>query len=107
MLYVHKIEGDNGVGNLLTFKFTVGKKVAAEISCKISLIAGWLAVRIMDKDWMSKNRLSHEYEAGVEYFLQFASRNANNPNAMPCPCAKCGESDVEETRGGDQGAGLD
>ncbi|XP_075507619.1 uncharacterized protein LOC142544459 [Primulina tabacum] len=44
----------------------------------------------MDQDWMSKNRLSHEYEVGVEYFLQFASRNANNPNAMPCPCAKCG-----------------
>ncbi|XP_073284694.1 uncharacterized protein [Primulina huaijiensis] len=44
----------------------------------------------MDKDWMSKNRLSHEYEVGVEYFLQFASRNANNPNAMPCPCTNCG-----------------
>ncbi|XP_073131634.1 uncharacterized protein [Henckelia pumila] len=44
----------------------------------------------MDKDWMSKNRLSHEYEVGVESFLQFALRNATNPNKIPCPCTRCG-----------------
>ncbi|XP_073133518.1 uncharacterized protein [Henckelia pumila] len=44
----------------------------------------------MYKDWMSKNRLSHEYEVGVESFLQFALRNATNPNKIPCPCTRCG-----------------
>ncbi|XP_074590037.1 uncharacterized protein LOC141845943 [Curcuma longa] len=44
----------------------------------------------MDKEWMSKDRLSHEYELGVEYFLQFAMKNANDLDAIPCPCAKCG-----------------
>ncbi|XP_073154053.1 uncharacterized protein [Henckelia pumila] len=44
----------------------------------------------MDKDWMSKKRLSHEYEVGAESFLQFALRNAIDPNKIPCPCTRCG-----------------
>ncbi|XP_073153163.1 uncharacterized protein [Henckelia pumila] len=44
----------------------------------------------MDKDWMSKNKLSHEYEVGVESFLQFALGNATNPNEIPCSCTRCG-----------------
>ena len=45
----------------------------------------------MDKDWMSKDRLSREYENGVESFLQFAMENTNDPNmGISCPCAKCG-----------------
>ncbi|XP_057806813.1 uncharacterized protein LOC131021574 isoform X3 [Salvia miltiorrhiza] len=55
----------------------------------------------MDKGWMSKNRLSNEYEVGVESFLQFAVKNGKNPNVMPCPCVKCGnlrEKDVKTIR---------
>ncbi|XP_073152786.1 uncharacterized protein [Henckelia pumila] len=44
----------------------------------------------MDKEWMSKNRLSKEYDVGVESFLKFALKNSNNPDAIPCPCARCG-----------------
>ncbi|XP_073151032.1 uncharacterized protein [Henckelia pumila] len=44
----------------------------------------------MDKEWMSKNRLSQEYDVGVESFLKFALKNANHPDAIPCPCARCG-----------------
>ena len=44
----------------------------------------------MDKEWLSKSRLSHEYEDGVESFLQFAKQNAVNPDVIPCPCIKCG-----------------
>ncbi|XP_073153787.1 uncharacterized protein [Henckelia pumila] len=44
----------------------------------------------MDKEWMSKNRLSPEYDIGVESFLKFALKNTDDPDAIPCPCAKCG-----------------
>ncbi|XP_073131437.1 uncharacterized protein [Henckelia pumila] len=44
----------------------------------------------MDKEWMSKNRLSPEYDIGVESFLKFALKNVDDPDAIPCPCAKCG-----------------
>ncbi|KAH6800459.1 hypothetical protein C2S52_000923 [Perilla frutescens var. hirtella] len=43
----------------------------------------------MDKGWMRKNRLSREYEAGVDSFLTFAIQNARDPELMSCPCAKC------------------
>ncbi|XP_073120554.1 uncharacterized protein [Henckelia pumila] len=45
----------------------------------------------MDKEWMRKDTLSLEYEIGIESFLQFAMSNANDPNAIPCPCARCDE----------------
>ncbi|XP_073153400.1 uncharacterized protein [Henckelia pumila] len=44
----------------------------------------------MDKEWMSKSRLSREYEHGVEYFLKFAIKNAEDREAISCPCTKCG-----------------
>lgn len=44
----------------------------------------------MYKEWMSKNRLSREYENGVELFLQFELQNCQDSNQIPCPCAKCG-----------------
>ncbi|XP_073285420.1 uncharacterized protein [Primulina huaijiensis] len=44
----------------------------------------------MDKEWMSKDRLSHEFDVGVESFLQFALKNAIHSDAIPCPCARCG-----------------
>ncbi|XP_073139065.1 uncharacterized protein [Henckelia pumila] len=44
----------------------------------------------MDKEWMSKHRLSTEYDIGVESFLKFALQNADDPDAIPCSCAKCG-----------------
>ncbi|XP_073120763.1 uncharacterized protein [Henckelia pumila] len=52
----------------------------------------------MDKAWMSKNRLSHEYEAGVESFMQFAMQNANDPNEIPCPCTRCGNLQMKDVR---------
>ncbi|XP_073133515.1 uncharacterized protein [Henckelia pumila] len=50
----------------------------------------------MDKEWMSKNRLSHEYEVGVESFLQFAMRNATDPNEIACPCSRCGNLKLKD-----------
>ncbi|XP_073133711.1 uncharacterized protein [Henckelia pumila] len=52
----------------------------------------------MDKAWMSKNRLSHEYEVGVDSFLQFAMQNANDPNEIPCPCTRCGNLQMKDVR---------
>ena len=34
----------------------------------------------MDRIWMTKNRLSKEYEDRVEYFLKFVIENGINPN---------------------------
>ncbi|XP_073151986.1 uncharacterized protein [Henckelia pumila] len=48
----------------------------------------------MDKDWMSKHRLSTEYDIGVESFLKFTLQNADDPDAIPCPCAKCGKNEL-------------
>ncbi|XP_073120201.1 uncharacterized protein [Henckelia pumila] len=39
---------------------------------------------------MSKSRLSSEYEHGVESFLEFAIKNAEDREAISCPCTKCG-----------------
>ncbi|XP_073129709.1 uncharacterized protein [Henckelia pumila] len=49
-----------------------------------------LLTKRMDKEWMSKSRLSREYEHGVEYFLKFAIKNAEDREAISCPCTKCG-----------------
>ena len=43
----------------------------------------------MDKTWMSKDRLSKEYEAGVEYFLRVAQEIASDLLKTRCPCRKC------------------
>ncbi|XP_073298510.1 uncharacterized protein [Primulina huaijiensis] len=39
---------------------------------------------------MSKDRLSREFDVGVESFLQFALKNAIHSDAIPCPCERCG-----------------
>ena len=44
----------------------------------------------MDKEWISNDRLSHEYEAGVESFLRFAVKSVVDPKAICCPCTSCG-----------------
>jgi len=47
----------------------------------------------MDRNWIISLRISDEYERGVEEFIQFAQRNANNSGhdgaTMRCPCIKC------------------
>jgi len=32
----------------------------------------------MDQNWINSVRISDEYERGVQEFIQFAQRNANN-----------------------------
>ncbi|KAJ0078639.1 hypothetical protein Patl1_23645 [Pistacia atlantica] len=36
------------------------------------------------------NRLSNEYEDGVEFFLEFAKTRCDDPHKIPCPCIRCG-----------------
>ncbi|KAH6779685.1 hypothetical protein C2S52_010922 [Perilla frutescens var. hirtella] len=38
----------------------------------------------MNKTWMSANRLSDEYEKGVESFLQFAEQNVKDSRLISC-----------------------
>jgi len=47
----------------------------------------------MDRNWINVVRISDEYERGVEEFIQFAQRNANNSSLdgakIRCPCVNC------------------
>ena len=43
----------------------------------------------MEKDRISKDRDSLEYEIGVEKFLIYAEQNCENRKKIPCPCSKC------------------
>jgi hypothetical protein len=44
----------------------------------------------MDRSWMTSNRLSEEYEEGVDKFIQFAfEKLPNNNGRFYCPCMKC------------------
>ena len=43
----------------------------------------------MDWKWIRTNRLSTEYEKGVEEFINFVIEHANNLNRINCPCIKC------------------
>ncbi|KAF4350423.1 hypothetical protein G4B88_017064 [Cannabis sativa] len=43
----------------------------------------------MDRDWMSANRLTVKYREGVDFFLEFSAKNADNPDLVHCPCLKC------------------
>ncbi|XP_073120024.1 uncharacterized protein [Henckelia pumila] len=64
----------------------------------------------MDKEWMSNSRLSSEYEHGVESFLQFAIKNAEDREAISCPCTKCGnlkKKNVETIRAHMYSNGID
>ncbi|KAF4391700.1 hypothetical protein G4B88_005586 [Cannabis sativa] len=40
---------------------------------------------LMDRDWMSADRLSIKYREGVDLFLEFAEKKASNPNFVHCP----------------------
>ncbi|RVW68458.1 hypothetical protein CK203_060202 [Vitis vinifera] len=44
----------------------------------------------MDRSWMSKDRMSREYEEGVEYFINFALEHCPNQRGIRCPCMRCG-----------------
>lgn len=44
----------------------------------------------MDKNWMSKDRRSEEYENGVDCFCDSALHHAADPNSIRCPCLECG-----------------
>ena len=43
----------------------------------------------MDKSWITKDRLSKEYEEGVGKFIKLALENATDPSRVHCPCRKC------------------
>ncbi|XP_003554943.1 uncharacterized protein [Glycine max] len=44
----------------------------------------------MDRSWMTRPRITEEYENGVEDFLQFAAENAADFRGVYfCPCVKC------------------
>ncbi|XP_021822071.1 uncharacterized protein LOC110763563 isoform X2 [Prunus avium] len=53
----------------------------------------------MDKTWMSKDRMSKEYEDGVEQFIVFAISHASNPKLIKCPCQVCGNLMFETPKG--------
>ncbi|XP_058766672.1 uncharacterized protein LOC131640279 [Vicia villosa] len=44
----------------------------------------------MDRSWIKANRLSEEYERGVEELIQYACKNLpNNNGKFYCPCVNC------------------
>ncbi|XP_031742398.1 uncharacterized protein LOC116404339 [Cucumis sativus] len=44
----------------------------------------------MDKSWMTQNRMSREYDLGVERFIKFGLSHAKGLNSIRCPCLNCG-----------------
>ncbi|KAL4035831.1 hypothetical protein IC575_004538 [Cucumis melo] len=44
----------------------------------------------MDMAWMIKDRLSMEYEEGVDRFIEFAQKHSSGRTSMSCPCIRCG-----------------
>lgn len=50
----------------------------------------------MVKSWMTKNRMSSEYELGVKIFIEFGLRHDNSFNSIKCPCLKCGNRVYED-----------
>ncbi|XP_024043026.1 uncharacterized protein LOC112099786 [Citrus clementina] len=49
----------------------------------------------MDKSWIQCNRLSTEYEEGVQKFINFAIKNARGSSVIRCPCVDCGNLSFE------------
>lgn len=43
----------------------------------------------MDKTWMGKNRLTEEYDMGVEMFIKFGECHAKGSTSIRCPCVRC------------------
>jgi len=52
----------------------------------------------MDKTWMKKDRLSNEYEEGVDSFIEFAQIHSSGKNFIRCPCVKCGNCKMLNTK---------
>ncbi|KAL6315678.1 hypothetical protein AAG906_005769 [Vitis piasezkii] len=44
----------------------------------------------MDQSWMSEDRMSQEYEEGVEYYINFALEHCPNQSRIRYPCMQCG-----------------
>ncbi|KAA0054101.1 hypothetical protein E6C27_scaffold131G00070 [Cucumis melo var. makuwa] len=44
----------------------------------------------MDKSWMMENRMSIEYDVGVESSIKFGLSHAKGSNSIRCSCLKCG-----------------
>ena len=44
----------------------------------------------MDRKWIRADRLSIEYEKGIEEFINFVVEHADYPNCVNCLCIKCG-----------------
>jgi hypothetical protein len=43
----------------------------------------------MDRSWIKANRLSAEYEKGMDEFFQYAREKLSNNIRFYCPCVKC------------------
>ena len=43
-----------------------------------------------NRDWMSKDRRSVEYDEGVENFINFTLTHSTNHTSIKCPCLRCG-----------------
>ncbi|XP_041994040.1 uncharacterized protein LOC121744538 isoform X1 [Salvia splendens] len=43
----------------------------------------------MDRSWMSKSRVTTEYQNGLHYFLDYAFHNASMHDKILCPCKRC------------------
>ena len=55
----------------------------------------------MDKSWMMKDRLSTEYELGVNNFIENGLQHSIGHKSIWCPCLRCANSclqDVDEVR---------
>ncbi|KAK1351626.1 hypothetical protein POM88_054085 [Heracleum sosnowskyi] len=46
----------------------------------------------MDRDWLTADRRSKEFQNGVEELLLFAFENGFDENKISCPCVKCTHS---------------
>ena len=43
----------------------------------------------MDRNWMHARRNSDEYEHGIEEFIEFARKHAEDATHILCPCIDC------------------
>ncbi|KAF4363165.1 hypothetical protein G4B88_007322 [Cannabis sativa] len=71
------------------------KKEEKELAVVLSEILRFKSFE-MYRDWMSANRLTVKYREGVDFFLDFSAKNADNPDLVHCPCLKCGNMERME-----------
>ncbi|KAH6796389.1 hypothetical protein C2S51_037375 [Perilla frutescens var. frutescens] len=43
----------------------------------------------MDRSWMTKSRVTEEYQNGLKFFLDFSFNNASISDKILCPCKRC------------------